>query len=88
MDVYSYAAPGASPVRDFRLFDWSATVYRSPGPCDGNVADGRIQAVRAGRDGTLLVAGRSDGGNSPFDCGMRDPQRVTDMVQVRGGAGC
>lgn len=82
VDVFSYALPNPSPVHDYRLFDWSATVYRQPGPCDGNVADGRIQAVRAGRDGTLLVAGRSDGGNSPFYCGMRDHNRVTTFVQI------
>jgi hypothetical protein len=36
------------------LFDWDARVYRSPGPCDGNVADGRIEDLRIARDGALL----------------------------------
>jgi hypothetical protein len=77
VDVYGYKG-GAAP--ELVLFDWDARVYRSPGPCDGNVADGRIEDLRIARDGVLLIAGRSDGGNSPFACGMRDSNRSIPFV--------
>jgi hypothetical protein len=78
VEVFGYG--GGAPALLFSLLDWSAAVYRSPGPCDGNVADGRILDVRLARDGTLLLAGRSDGGNTPFACGLRDPNRTTPFI--------
>jgi hypothetical protein len=75
---------GSTFAPAFQSFPWSASVYRSPGPCDGDVADGRILALRAGRDGTLLYAGRSDGGDSPFQCGLRNPARTTPLAQIDG----
>lgn len=44
------------------------------------VADGRVMDLRVGRDGTFLLAGRSDGGNSPFFCGLRDVQNAVPFV--------
>lgn len=87
VDVWSYAAAvtsGADLSINYQLMPWSATVYRSPGPCNGNVADGRILDMRFGRDGVMLFAGRSDGGDSPFMCGLRNPQRVTPLVSYDG----
>ena len=75
VEVFSYAGAGA-PAVELVLMAWSASVYRSPGPCDGNVADARVEDVRLGRDGTLLLAGRSDGGDTPFACGLRDANRT------------
>ena len=69
----------------YEIMPWGAHVYREPGPCDGNVADARIEAIRAGgggRGGTLLIAGRSDGGNSPFACGLRNVTRQAPLVQL------
>lgn len=40
--------------------------------------------LRVGRDGTMLLAGRSDGGNSPFACNLRDVQRATALVSIDG----
>ena len=76
------AADAASGAELYRAFPWSARVYRSPGPCNGDVADGRILAARVGRDGTLLVAGRSDGGNSPFHCGLRNANRTVPFAEI------
>jgi hypothetical protein len=78
VEVHGYG--GAAPAMELVLFDWSARVYRSPGPCDGNVADGRILDLRMARDGALLIAGRSDGGDSPWACGMRDSNRSIPFV--------
>ena len=77
--IYGYGGAGA-PAVELVLLAWSATVYRSPGPCDGSVADARIEDLRLARDGTLLLAGRSDGGDSPFACGLRDSNRSTPFV--------
>ena len=79
VDVFSYAGAGP-PAVNLSLLAWSATVYRSPGPCDGHVADGRIEDLRLARDGTLLLAGRSDGGDTPFACGLRDSNRTIPFV--------
>lgn len=78
--AFTYAT--LPPQLHFRAFPWGARTYRSPGPCDGHVADGRIMALRAGRNGSLLVAGRSDGGDSPFACGLRNASRVVPYAQV------
>lgn len=76
--MLSYAAaPTLAP--DWTALPWNATVYREPGPCNGNVADGRVEDARFGRNGRLLFSGRSDGGNSPFYCGLRNVSRVTPM---------
>lgn len=82
----SYAgATKAEPLPEvFRDFSWDAHAYRQPGPCDGDVADGRIMSVRMGRDGTLVMGGRSDGGNSPWHCGLRDVQRRVPFVVLDG----
>lgn len=83
---YSYT-PGstAEPVLDFVNFPWDAHVYRTPGqPCNGDVADGRVMGMRLGLDGTLLWMGRSDGGDSPFYCGLRDSNRTTPFVGIDG----
>lgn len=77
---YSYAS--LPPPLLYRAFPWDAHVYREPGPCNGNVADGRIETVRVGRDGALLVAGRSDGGDAPFACGVRNVSRVVPFAQI------
>jgi hypothetical protein len=74
----------ASGAERFRTFPWSAKTYRSPGPCDGSVADARVLAARVGRDGTLLLAGRSDGGDTPFACGLRNASRVVPFAQIDG----
>jgi len=82
---YSYASPQTTPTLLYRAFPWDARPYRQSGlPCNGNVADGRIETTRAGRDGTLLVAGRSDGGNSPFACGTRNLTRTPPFAQIDG----
>lgn len=80
--AYSYAA--RPPQLLYRAFPWDARPYRQPGPCNGNVADGRIETLRVGRDGALLVAGRSDGGDSPFACGLRNVSRVVPFAQIDG----
>lgn len=85
--VYTLGEGGsvASFSRDFSLFAWDAHVYRQHDqPCYGDVADGRIRDVRVGRGpgAPLLVSGRSDGGNSPFYCGMRNSSRVTPFTQI------
>ena len=80
MAAYSYAT--LPPALLYRAFPWDAHPYREPGPCDGNVADGRIETVRVGRDGSLLLAGRSDGGNSPFACGIRNVSRVVPFAAI------
>jgi hypothetical protein len=72
----------ASGHERFRTFPWSATTYRTPGPCDGDVADARVLAARVGRDGTLLVAARSDGGDSPWHCGLRNASRVVPFAEI------
>lgn len=77
--VYGYGGAG-EPAVELSLLAWSATVYRSPGPCNGNVADARIEDLRLGRDGSLLLAGRSDGGDTPFACGLRDSNRSIPFV--------
>jgi hypothetical protein len=86
VEAYRYAlGPGAPALLGgaFTMLPWGAGVYRAPGPCDGDVADGRILDVRAGRDGSsLLVSGRSDGGDSPFRCGLRNASRVTPMTSL------
>ena len=82
MASYSYAT--LPPPLLYRAFPWDAHPYREPGPCDGNVADGRIETVRVGRDGTLLVGGRSDGGDSPYACGLRNVSRVVPFIQIDG----
>lgn len=87
LDAYSYSATGGKPpTLAYRDFPWSAVTYRSPGPCDGDVADGRIMGLRSGRDAqrSLLVMGRSDGGDSPFQCGMRNASRATPLAQIDG----
>ena len=83
VEAFSYAA-AARLAQTWVDFPWSARVYRTPGPCDGNVADGRVMALRLGRDGTLLLGGRSDGGNSPYFCGLRNATRVTPFSQIDG----
>jgi hypothetical protein len=77
MFTYDVGATALTPA--YADMPWDAHVYREPGPCNGNVADGRILDARVGRDGSLLVSGRSDGGNSPFYCGLRNVTRVTPM---------
>jgi hypothetical protein len=77
--TFSYTTP-SNPSLAWELFPWSASVYRSPGPCDGNVADGRILAVRVARDGNFLIAGRSDGGDSPWFCGTRNSSRQVPFI--------
>ena len=79
-----YAAAAAAPAlpvvgEDWTALPWDARVYRQPGPCNGNVADGRVEDARFGRSGRLLFSGRSDGGNSPFYCGLRNVSRITPM---------
>ena len=84
VEYFSYEAPGsaAPPTFLYSDFPWSAAVYRQPGPCDGNVADGRIMDLRVGRDGSMLLAGRSDGGNSPFACNLRNVSVPTTLVSL------
>jgi hypothetical protein len=41
-------------------------------------------ALRVGQDGTLLYAGRSDGGDSPFQCGLRNFNRTTPLAVIDG----
>jgi hypothetical protein len=72
----------ASGRERFRTFPWPASTYRAPGPCDGNVADARVLAARVGRDGTMLVGARSDGGDSPFRCGLRNASRVVPFADI------
>ena len=43
-----------------------------------------MEDARFGRNGRLLFAGRSDGGNSPFYCGLRNDSRVTPMGVIDG----
>lgn len=81
VEAFSYAR-AAQLAQAWVDFPWSAREYRSPGPCDGNVADGRVLALRLGRDDTLLLAGRSDGGDSPYFCGMRNSSRITPFAQI------
>lgn len=78
--IVSYSYTTTVPNLAWELFPWSASVYRSPGPCDGNVADGRILAIRVARDGSLLLGGRSDGGDSPWFCGLRNSNRTVPFV--------
>jgi hypothetical protein len=78
--IVSYSYSTVDPDLAWELFPWSASVYRSPGPCDGNVADGRILAIRVARDGSLLLGGRSDGGDSPWFCGTRNSTRTVPFV--------
>jgi hypothetical protein len=82
VEYYGYASPSsaAPPSFLFADFPWSAEVYRQPGPCDGNVADARIEDLRLARDGALLLAARSDGGDTPFACGLRDASRRIPFV--------
>jgi hypothetical protein len=83
MLTYTAASPSAVQ-EDWTALPWDARVYRQPGPCNGNVADGRVEDARFGRNGRLLFAGRSDGGNSPFYCGLRNASRVTPMGVIDG----
>jgi hypothetical protein len=78
------AAPPAGVQEDWTALPWDAHVYRQPGPCNGNVADGRVLDARFGRNGRLLFAGRSDGGDSPFYCGLRNASRATPMGVIDG----
>lgn len=89
VNTYTYALGSGGSVAsfepDFTLFDWDARVYREAGqPCNGDVADGRILDVRVGRGpgAPLLISGRSDGGDSPYYCGMRNSSRLTPFTQI------
>jgi hypothetical protein len=83
MVMASVVSADAATGRElFRTFPWSAATYREPGPCDGHVADARVLAARVGRDGTLLVAARSDGGDTPWACGLRNASRVVPFAQI------
>lgn len=89
LEVYRYSAPSSKPTLptvtlDYVDFPWNAEVYRQPGPCNGDVADGRIMGARIGDDGSLLFMGRSDGGDSPFQCGIRNSSRITPLVTIDG----
>jgi hypothetical protein len=53
---------------DYRLWPWSAHVYRSPGPCNGDVADSRAERMVVADNGDIIFVGRSDGGNGAFYC--------------------
>jgi len=81
VQVYSYGGVGGGTTAPaFSIIPWDAKPYRQAGvPCDGDVADGRVEDVRIGRDGTLLFAGRSDGGNTPFRCDLRNISRLTPL---------
>ena len=79
--------PGLSATSfDFKtarydLWAWSAHEYRSPGPCDGNVADSRAERIMFVDDqvGVLLI-GRSDGGNGVYQCQTRNVTQKTAIV--------
>jgi hypothetical protein len=85
VEAYAYSVETGTTGLDWTEFPWDATVYRNPAcPCNGDVADGRVMGLRSGRDGTLLFMGRSDGGNSPFQCGIRNFTRTTPMAYIDG----
>lgn len=82
-DASTIEGAQGSVVLDFANFPWSAAVYRGEGqPCYGDVADGRVMGLRIGQDGALVWMGRSDGGDSPFYCGLRDSTRLTPFASV------
>jgi len=80
--AYTYTATALSEDPVYTLMPWDAEQYRDDGPCDGNVADARVDTVRAGRDGSLLFAAHSDGGDSPFRCDMTDSEEEVDFVVI------
>ncbi len=86
LQMFAYGSPAApAPLADaWTALPWDARVYRQPGPCNGHVADGRVMDARFGRSGRLLFAGRSDGGDSPFYCGLRNASRATPMGVIDG----
>lgn len=83
--------PGLSATSfDFKtvrydLWAWSAHEYRSPGPCDGNVADSRAERIMFVDDQTgVLLIGRSDGGNGVYQCQTRNVTQKTAIVGYDG----
>lgn len=83
VETFSYA-DARRVVEAWVDFPWDAHVYRQPGPCNGNVADGRVMSLRMGRDGTMLLGGRSDGGDTPYFCGMRNSSRIAPITSIDG----
>ena len=70
----------------FRFLTFScANRYRSPGPCDGNVADSRAERIMFVNDKTgVLLVGRSDGGNGVYQCQTRNVTQKTALVGYDG----
>eukprot|EP01043_Picozoa_sp_COSAG02_P045055 COSAG02_NODE_4082_length_5808_cov_3.266071_5_plen_259_part_00 len=69
----------------YDLWAWSAHEYRSPGPCDGNVADSRAERIMFVDDETgVLLVGRSDGGNGVYQCQTRNVTQKTALVGYDG----
>eukprot|EP00045_Choanoeca_perplexa_P020347 m.4138 g.4138 ORF g.4138 m.4138 type:complete len:761 (+) comp6723_c0_seq2:1-2283(+) len=64
----------------YRLWPWSAHVYRSSGPCNGDVADSRAERVVIADNSDFIFVGRSDGGNGAFYCQDRDSNRTAAMI--------
>lgn len=89
VDVYGYDAGTGAYALQFAELPWDARVYRTAGqPCYGDVTDGRVMGVRIGRDDTMLFMGRSDGGDSPYYCGLRNSTRSTPLAVIDGYNTC